>query len=66
MKIDYDSLRQFVNGHDDVQMYAPQGIAVILKSGNTDIHKMIETADTFVFQGKKYTRAEFEKLLDSK
>jgi hypothetical protein len=61
--IDYESLSKFVRANGTIKLYAPNGEVTILKDGTPQVFEAIENATTFVFDGKEYTRAQFEKLL---
>jgi hypothetical protein len=61
--IDYESLRKFARANGNIKLYAPKGEVTILKDGTPQVFEVIENATTFVFGGKEYTRAQFEKLL---
>jgi len=64
MPIDYRKLSAFVRKHGSVVILARRGRTRRLKSGDFDVFDLIEKADKFRFEGKMYTRAEFENLLD--
>jgi len=66
MAITYDSLRQFARENGDIRLYAPEKAEVIiLKDGTPNLFDVIAHAATFYFNGKEYTRAQFEELLSS-
>ena len=66
MRITYESLSQFARENGDVKLYAAEKAQItILKDGTPDLFDVIEHAATFYFNGKQYTRAEFEDLLSS-
>lgn len=64
MDATYDSLRAFVRKHGPITILDTQGRARKLPSGETDILDVIDKADRFVFEGKWYSRNEFESLMD--
>jgi hypothetical protein len=63
MAIDYEKLRQFARKNGDIKLYAPKGEITILKNGTEDLFSIIENATTFVFNGKEYSRKQFDELL---
>jgi hypothetical protein len=63
MAINYESLREFARKNGNITLYAPTGEVTILKDGTFDLLGIIEKATAFIFEGKQYTRAQFEKLL---
>jgi hypothetical protein len=63
VSITYESVKEFARTHGDVKVIAPQGGITILKSGETDVFDLIEKAPDFWFDGKHYTRQEFEWLM---
>ena len=66
MAITYDSLRQFARENGDIRLYAPEKAEVIiLKDGTTNLFDVIAHATTFYFNGKEYTRGQFDELLSS-
>ena len=64
MRATYESLTKFVQKHGAVTVLDSQHRARELPSGEADIHDVVEKADRFVFQGKWYSRGDFEALLD--
>jgi hypothetical protein len=64
MAINYESLRKFAREKGNVRVYAPnKGEVVILKDGTPDLFDVIDRATVFTFEGKEYTREQFEKLM---
>jgi hypothetical protein len=67
MTINYESLRRFARENGDIRLYAAEKAEIIiLKDGTPNLFDVIEHATTFYFNGKQYTRAQFEDLLSSK
>jgi len=65
MKMTYESLRKFARENGDIKLFAPnKGEIIILKDGTPDLFDVIEKATTFIFHGKEYNRADFEKVLE--
>jgi hypothetical protein len=60
----YENLSAFVRKHGAITILDTQGRARKLPSGETDVLDVIDKADRFVFEGKWYSRSEFESLLD--
>jgi hypothetical protein len=65
MPITYDKLVDFVAKNDNVRIYPSEGVS-ILKSGEIDYLDLIDKATQFGYQGKVYSRQEFEKLVEGK
>jgi hypothetical protein len=67
MAINYEALRQFARKNGDVRLFAPnKGEVVILKDGTPDLFDVIDRATVFTFDGRSYTREDFEKLMAPK
>lgn len=64
MEITMENLIKLVSAHGDLKIVDSTGKVHRLKSGDRDTIATIETADTFIVAGSKYSRAEFEKILD--
>ncbi len=64
MSATYANLRAFVRKHGSVTILDTQRRARKLPSGETDVLDVIDKADRFVFEGKWYSRNEFEALMD--
>ncbi len=62
--MDYGKLHKFVRKHGDVTVHS-SGKERKLKSGDFDTIDLVEKAERFEYQGKAYTRAEMEKLVES-
>ncbi len=60
----YENLSAFVRKHGSVTILDTQGRARKLPSGETDVLDVIDKADRFVFEGKWYSRNEFESLMN--
>jgi hypothetical protein len=65
MALNYGDVARFVRKHDKVVIKPGRGAKVtLLKSGEIDVHTLIETnTSRFVHKGKSYTRKEFERLV---
>jgi hypothetical protein len=65
MKIDYGNIAKFAQKHGSVSVPEPTtGKIKVLEDGDKDSVDLIEKATHFVFNGKRYTRVEFAKLMD--
>ena len=64
MRADYESVSRFVTKHGSVTMYDNQRNARTIADGGPDLFDFVEKADQFVYNGKTYSRAEFEVLLN--
>ena len=64
MDTTYDNLRAFVRKHGAITILDTQGRARKLPSGEADVLDVIDKADRFLFEGKWYSRTEFESLMD--
>lgn len=64
MDATYENLSAFVRKHGSVTILDTRGRARKLPSGETDVLDVIDKADRFVFEGKWYSRNEFEALMD--
>lgn len=62
--MDYGKLSQFVRDHGSVTVLSA-GTESKLRSGDLDSIDLVEKAEKFQFGGKWYTKADFEKLIDS-
>lgn len=61
--MDYRQLERFVLQHGRVSLVDTQGRTRILPSGDQDVHKLIERADRFLWDGLSRSRAEMEDLI---
>ena len=60
----YKAAREFARVNGDVMIHKANGTPALLKDGGPDIVRMVELdADVFEFQGKRYSRAQFVKLV---
>ena len=67
MALTYADLSRFVRVHGDVKAFAEKGEITLLQSGEVDSVSFWEKdAVRFEYQGKSYTRDEFERLMQSK
>lgn len=64
MEATYDNLSAFVRKHGSITILDTQGRARKLPSGESDVLDVIDKADQFLFDGKWYSRTEFESLMD--
>jgi len=64
MDATYENLSAFVRKHGSVTILDTQGRARKLPSGETDVFDVVDKADRFVFEGKWYSRNEFEALMN--
>ncbi len=65
MPINFQSVREFVRTHGDVIVTVSKPEIKILKNGEVDTIDLVEKATDFFFQGKHYTRQEFEERLST-
>ncbi len=65
MAIDYERLLEFVRKHGDVSILDTTGATRKLSTGDPDVWDLCKKADKFLYNGKWYSRAEFEKTLES-
>jgi hypothetical protein len=59
-----ENVRKVVRDLGPVSIFDSKGEVQRLKDGNLDTWAMVEKADMFIFAGSRYSRADFEKLLD--
>lgn len=64
MDATYENLSAFVRKHGSVTILDTQGRATKLPDGDPDVLDVIDKADRFVFDGKWYSRNEFELFMD--
>ena len=64
MDVTYENLNAFVRRRGSVTVLDTQRRARVLPAGGTDTFDVIAKADRFVFEGRWYSRTEFEILLD--
>jgi hypothetical protein len=62
--MDYGKLHRFVRNHGEVKVHR-SGKEQKLKSGDFNTIELVENAERFEYEGKVYTKAEMEKLVDS-
>ena len=62
--MDFGKLGRFVRRYNDVKVFS-SGKERKLKSGDPDLVELVEKAERFEYEGKSYTKAEFEALVDS-
>lgn len=65
MALTYGNVHEFVRKNGKVVSLKPSDEVKILPNGEIDSIHLVENAERFVFEGKTYTRDEFEKLIDS-
>jgi len=61
--MDYGKLHDFVRNHGDVKVFST-GKERQLKSGDFDTIDLVEKAERFEFEGKSYTKAQMEEIVD--
>jgi hypothetical protein len=67
MALSYGEVHSFVKDNGNVAAYGERTKVTLLKDGSVDAVALIEKdATVFEYQGKPYSRAEFEKLVKSK
>ena len=60
----YEEVAEFVRQNGDVTAYTTSGRATPLRGGEPDAGGMVDLlADIFEFQGKSYSRVQFEQLI---
>jgi len=64
MDATYENLSAFVRKHGSVTILDTQGSATKLPDGDPDVLDVIDKADRFLFDGKWYSRNEFELFMD--
>jgi len=64
MDANYDNLSAFVRRHGSITILDTRNRARKLPTGALDLLDVIDKADRFVFEGKWYSREEFESLMD--
>jgi hypothetical protein len=64
MEATYENLSAFVRRHGSITILDTQGRARKLPSGEIDVLDVINKADRFIFEGKWYSRNEFESLMN--
>jgi hypothetical protein len=60
--MNFGKLRKFVRTHGTVTVFS-SGKERQLRSGDLDMIDLVEKAETFVYEGQSYTKAQFEKLI---
>ncbi len=64
MALTYEKVREFVRKHGKTVALVPSKEARILPNGEVDSIHLVENAARFLFEGKSYSKAEFEKFVD--
>jgi hypothetical protein len=66
MEITHESLHQFVARYaqSDVSIFDSTGRTRTLRDGQPDVWDLVEKADTFLYAGTVYQRAQFAQLID--
>jgi hypothetical protein len=62
-KMDYAKLNKFVRSHGNVKIFS-SGKERKLVSGDFDTVDLVEKAEKFEYDGRSYTKAEMEELVD--
>jgi len=65
MALTFEKVREFVRKHGKTLALIPSKEARILPNGEVDSIHLVENATTFLFDGKSYSKEEFDKLIDS-
>ena len=61
----YEFVKEFARNNGTVTAYRADGTPTLVRDGEPDIIKIVELdADWFQFQGRRYTRPQFMKLID--
>ena len=64
MALRYEDIHRFVRDNGDVKAFAEKGAVTLLRSGEIDSVAFFEKdAVRFRYEGKSYTRAQFERLV---
>jgi len=64
MALRYEEVREFIRQDGDVTAYTTSGRATPLRDGERGAAGMVELwADIFEFQGKRYSRVQFHRLI---
>jgi hypothetical protein len=67
MALKYEDIHRFVRENGDVKAFAEKGAVTLLKSGEIDSVAFFEgDAVQFQHEGRSYSRAEFERLVEQK
>lgn len=64
MTATYENLTDFVRKHGSIKVVDTRGRTRKLPCGEPDIYDVIDKADRFEFDGRWYSRSEFETLMD--
>jgi hypothetical protein len=65
MALKYEDIHLFVKENGDVKAFAEKGAVTLLKSGEIDSVAFFERdAVRFQYEGRSYTREQFERLLE--
>lgn len=64
MEITMENVRKLVRDHGQVSIVDSAGKVQLLRNESADVWAMVEQADTFLFAGSRYSRGEFERVLD--
>jgi hypothetical protein len=65
MALTYAKIQAFVRKNGKVVSVKPTSEVKILPTGDVDSVDLVETAARYLYEGRSYTTAEFEKLVDS-
>jgi hypothetical protein len=65
MALTYGKLQEFVQRRGKVVALKPGDAVRILPNGEVDSIHLVENATMFLFDGRSYTKTEFENLVDS-
>ena len=67
MALRYQDIHRFVRENGNVRAFAEKGAVTLLKSGEIDTVTFFENdAVQFEYEGKSYTREDFERLVEEK
>ena len=66
MEISVENLRNFVRNHGSVSIVDSAGETRKLKDGSPDVWELVDKADEFHFDGKKYRRNEFAQVMEKR
>ena len=66
MEISVGNLRSFVRNHGSVSIVDSDGKSKKLKDGSPELWELVDNADEFRFEGKKYGRREFSQLMEKR
>lgn len=66
MNITYENLNAFAQKHGTVSYLDAQSSTRKLTSGDPDSFDLVAKANWFLFDGKWYSRTDFERLMDER